>query len=50
MDVNIRHIRETMVICNKTIPLMTAEEILKINMVLEEVFERLVKEGRVKEG
>lgn len=49
MEVNVNHIRETMQMCNKAIPLMNKEEILKINEVLLELFDRLAKEGRIRE-
>ena len=47
-DINVK--RETMKMANKLIPLMTEEEILKINSVFIEMFERLKKEGRIREG
>lgn len=48
MDAQVHHIRETMQVANKVIPLMTEEELVKISLVFMEVFERLEKEGRVK--
>lgn len=49
-DAGIDVIRQTMNMANKLIPLMTNEEILKTNSVFMDMFERLKKEGRIREA
>lgn len=49
MEASVKHKRETLEVAKRVIPLMHEDEIVKISMVFMEVFERLAKEGRVRE-
>ena len=52
---NIRESKEnrdkdnTLVVCNKLVPLMTPKEIVAVMKVMDKVFKRLEREGKTKD-